>query len=451
MTPGKPSGRKDFMQAPHGDGCLCLGLTMKALDLKKQHLEEIFAWTGVDRIPTIRQFDNLQQDDSPSPLSAACQHDVRRAIRGLVRGYCVTRTVIKEPEVYWRTHTKLGLDSPADRWPDELDAVEWNSLYSGDQRLLAPIVDPRAEINAIGTGALSNILASGHDAEDDEQRDPAIDVPGQWSIQNTMRVLLVVRRSGTGWLHPRSEVTRALAKSVGRDPIEVLAFAQYLAKCDAGMGAASDVVLEVLRDFPSGSLDELAGRIEMIDSFWDSEEEEDPEGLLDLPERPIELPVFPVAAAADGGPNPLARLNQLLPGGRGTRGLPPIVYTETRLESRQPHGREGSGRTANETKAPRCRDRIGEGTRSPSRTPRASIQEAGIRRSPLCWLASRHCRLYMGGGCEYGVQTCPMAPVEASSLATQVEASALGLVARPMRVSDLSGDPVQSANCRPRS
>jgi len=64
----------------------------------------------------------------------------------------------------------------------------------------------------------------------------------------------------------------------------------------------------------------------------EAELSEDPE-LLDAVEPSIALPTPQAAVAPDGGPNPLAVVRQLLPGGEGTRGRPPIVYTETLLDS----------------------------------------------------------------------------------------------------------------------
>jgi len=55
--------------------------------------------------------------------------------------------------------------------------------------------------------------------------------------------------------------------------------------------------------------------------------------LIDVQDTPLSLPLEVPPAPEDGGPNPLGVVRRLFPGGSGTRGRPPIVYTPTQLET----------------------------------------------------------------------------------------------------------------------
>jgi hypothetical protein len=74
----------------------------------------------------------------------------------------------------------------------------------------------------------------------------------------------------------------------------------------------------------------------MMDEFEDSPrpdraiEDEEP---LEIPDTQIELQRTVRAAPEDGLPDPLATVRQLLPGGSGVRGKPPIVFSPTALDT----------------------------------------------------------------------------------------------------------------------
>jgi hypothetical protein len=221
----------------------------------------------------------------------------------------------------------------ADRWPDDLDPVEWAGWFADSVGAQAQPVDGQAALMEIGAIRLESLFPG--DSAEDDPFDNGIGNFEDWSIHDTMRVLRLSRHQIGGWLDPAAPAVKDVARACGRQPAEVLAFAQHLAKCDLGMGAPSDVVRDVLREFGPDHPEHLDSRLAMIDAFGRQviDDDEDAEGLLDLVEPPLDLEPITRPVAADGGPDPLSELNKLLPGGRGTRGRPPIVYTETLLES----------------------------------------------------------------------------------------------------------------------
>src|SRR5688572_27780642 len=64
-----------------------------------------------------------------------------------------------------------------------------------------------------------------------------------------------------------------------------------------------------------------------------TELDEEPE-TLDQPDALLPDAPYIVAAGADGLPDPLAEIAEMLPGGRATRGRPPIAFVQTRLDQR---------------------------------------------------------------------------------------------------------------------
>ena len=56
--------------------------------------------------------------------------------------------------------------------------------------------------------------------------------------------------------------------------------------------------------------------------------------VLDPPDALLSDALYLVAAGADGLPDPLAEIAEMLPGGRATRGRPPIAFVQTRLDQK---------------------------------------------------------------------------------------------------------------------
>jgi hypothetical protein len=211
---------------------------------------------------------------------------------------------------------KYGYDLETDEW----DGADWSRALD-----IAAIQHISGEEDAAATEqeSLGDLRAHRADV-----------LPADWDTESILRVLLLSRTVPGGWADPRSASVVALAAKCGRGPEEVLAFAQLLAKVDLGMAPAPAGIRHILREYPRSGDEDLKRRVTMLDAdeLEDLAAVEPPVELLDVADEPLLLDEWRAPTAADGGPDPLAIVRQLLPGGRGTRGIPPIVYTPTKLE-----------------------------------------------------------------------------------------------------------------------
>jgi hypothetical protein len=256
------------------------------------------------------------------------------ALTGLISQACPSRVVPDEPDIGWRQVSRPGYCTPSERWPDELDPNEWSLWFKGELKADANPVQVASALAGLGSTTLASLV--------DDHRE---DVPppmstgrshnDDWSHEEILRVLQLARSRHGGWHAPDSPAVTTLATRFGREPYEVLAFSQHLYKCDIGIAQPTPAARYVLSDFPADASDRLERRLAMLDSFesFDEDEIDDPATLLDVATQPLDLEPVHSAVAEDGGPDPLALVRELLPGGRGTRGRPPIVYTPTKLET----------------------------------------------------------------------------------------------------------------------
>ena len=328
----------------HGTGCQCAhSRGLDALGLPRSVVSKLQKYLRrhdlPDRIDSVLAF----QGESPA-LDEATATKIRLAIDSLRRQRCTTRFADEaDVEVPWRTYYKAGLDTAPDRWPDEWDGRDWSLWSAGslDQRasesetfakarqLMASQQWPRqrhltrreiAELSLANRGDLwidGALLAL-------ERVD--------WPHDESIRLLAAARSA----LAVPPYLVAQVAQQIGRPASEVIAYVEYLRQCDQGLVRPDETVWALLADFPKQASAVLVKRVRMFDETTAREptdaESADEAEFLDAVEPALDLPEVARIAAADGGPNPLATIRKLLPGGEGTRGRPPIVYVPTRLD-----------------------------------------------------------------------------------------------------------------------
>jgi hypothetical protein len=292
----------------------------------------------------------------------------------LARKSCATAVEADAPQVGWRTYSRPGLMTAAERWPDDWDGVDWSRFLRRDVELTATPATQESVSEALWTLTTATELGKRRDHTElayaalanrrwewsipPLATAPVVE-PDDWDVDHVTMVLAMAR-AGIPPAVRVSEVRR-IAGLAHRAPEEVLAFARYIAACDAGEVVPDPATRAVLQRFPPEASVALARRLDMVNSLEPTppDEIEVDSELLDLAEPPLELPPTRRVAPEDGGPDPLSIVRELLPGGRGTRGVPPIVYTPTaldrallpELQSRAPtlvvlSGNAGDGKTA---------------------------------------------------------------------------------------------------------
>lgn len=371
----EPAGAPPRNVAPardplHGTGCECHLQPLDAVPLGATQRQRLKRWaqaTGVTDIGMmIHALDAVAADLGPNLADA-----VGAGIEVLMVSDCPAEAFAGDAEVGWRTHVVPGLDSLADTWPEGWDGVDWSNWCRSNHQLDSSRTVQWQAVDAIVNGLswppmrvrtarerAERVLADRGDLWIDS---PAVDPAGrgEWSLDECVRLLASARTDASPSHALLTEISRTSGAGIG----EVLAYWRYVRQCDQGLAPADDLLRRVFAQFPAHSPQLLTRRVRMLEgtslrSDADLEDSGDPE-LLDAVEAPLTLPTAERRVAHDGGPNPLAVVRTLLPGGEGTRGKPPIVYTETLLDrvlyeailARKPtlvvlSGNAGDGKTA---------------------------------------------------------------------------------------------------------
>jgi hypothetical protein len=360
----------------HGSGCRCRAvLAVEDLDLGRPQILELrrrLDEAGLaDYVGSIWKAAAARLNNV---LDGGLGKSVIAAVWALARKPCPTAIEADAPHVGWRTYSRPGLMTADERWPDDWDGTDWSRFLRRDMDATAVPATRETVSEALWTLTSASELGPRRDGTDlayaalanrrwEWSVPPAAALPpvhpDDWDV-DVVAMVLAMARAGIPPAVRVSEVRR-IAALARRAPEEVLAFTGYIAACDAGEVVPDPATRAVLQRFPPEASVALARRLDMLNSLEPTppdEMEVDPE-LPDLSEPPLELPPSRPVAPEDGGPDPLSIVRDLLPGGRGTRGLPPIVYTPTALDrvllpdlqSRPPtlvvlSGNAGDGKTA---------------------------------------------------------------------------------------------------------
>jgi hypothetical protein len=385
-NPPAPSGRyrrRDRLLDPtaiHGEGCTCShAIRVKDLHLSARIADAATEWLVVTgRTPNLQALVATPASAMSRELGPELVHAIDIALHQLAVAPCPTggKLDVDPPEIGWRTYERPGLIRLEDRWPDYWDGVDWAD-WTRREPAASDGVETDASMGWAPASPLAAVLDPGKltPRESAEYRlasrghewvepsiDPAVD-DTDWDQVEILRVLDVVR-SGTSHLISRGGGIRKLTLTGRRTLTEVLAFASYLDRADRGELVPEPRIRRLLEAFPPDHPSLLARRLEMIDNtiaFGGDPEDHEPDddALLDSVEPLLAVPTPVSFVAEDGGPDPLRIVRKLLPGGEGTRGEPPIVYTQTLLDrallptllEREPtlvvlSGNAGDGKTA---------------------------------------------------------------------------------------------------------
>jgi hypothetical protein len=295
---------------------------------------------------------------------------LNRALEADGRGACpYTSGAVETP---WQDASASG--RARHEWPDDWDGVEWahwsrNSLDRWDPAQIdaflreieeVPLVEMLA-VRARSPRELGEYRLASRPHEWVERQEEILVHATDWDQEEILRVLHLSRSDLA--LAARTSLIRELMANGRRTQSEVLAFGSYLDLADRGEVVPEPRIRRLLDAFPPDRPFLLTQRLDMINNtisinLDDHEEPEDDE-LLDVVEPVLPVPAPVSYVAEDGGPDPLRTVRKLLPGGEGTRGEPPIIYTQTLLDrvllptllDREPtlvvlSGNAGDGKTA---------------------------------------------------------------------------------------------------------
>jgi len=337
----------------HGQGCACaLGLGSASLGLP------LDSQTGIRSELEARHLqDNLA---ALIELVAAASHghaprpayvcSLTQAIEEFIARECPTGGWVHEaiPTVGWRQYEHPGLDSAAERWRDDWDGVDWSEWTRGSLDAQTTSAQVRWRLAALADLDFEYWTSQARSHEEwiyrrvigrpwAESREDEDDFgTAHWSYEDQLRALNALHSTPGIPPSPSQAYSSGRAEELQRHPLEVLALLRYVYRCERGMIAADAATRLVLDTYPTTASTALQRRLEMMDSVKPTalldEVLGDEDELLEETEEPLSLPEPLLTAVEDGGPDPLAVVRRLLPGGEGTRGVPPIVYTPTWLD-----------------------------------------------------------------------------------------------------------------------
>ncbi len=341
--------RASDIAARHGTGCECVQIVpLEAVGLAGADLvavRDLMARRHL-RLDLAGAFALLH--DKAVARHEASLKPLARALMNLAASPCPTRMDIS-PGVGWRSYEKPGLSGASDRWPDDWDGVDWYEWAVNGALAASSVAEMQAKARTHDSWGLANLLY--REPDDEQARYDALFRPwvavrthdrvpdGEWSYDNHVRALAFLRSRRFLPVDTQDADLVALSVRLKRDPVEVLAFLRLVERCDRGVVAASETMRLVLSQYGPTTGGSLRATVDMMDALVvpsddpNTEHEEGEEELLEASDEPLALEEAPPPPAEDGGPDPLAVVRRLLPGGDGTRGIPPIIFTPTRLDT----------------------------------------------------------------------------------------------------------------------
>lgn len=314
------------VEGGHGATCVCpyaktavsLGMpraTIEAMRLRLPHGTRITAWVLANNA-------NVLDDDAFIQLLGN--------LRRLVKAECLpAREEGERPFVPWRNFKRVGVHSPDDRWPDEWEAWEWANFYRGleDPTDQAPTTD---DAHSRAAARLASRTWQWSSPPDEAGQ---IDVD-RWSRDDLVRALgLLQNASDLPWILRLSDL-EWISRRAGRVLSETVRFVRYVDLCRQGLATPNEATRILIDSYSVKTPDELGARIMMLDSLSQTEtgpalDDDEADGAA---AAYVELDAG-APAAADGGPDPLSIVQNLLPGGRWVLGKAPIVHSPTELET----------------------------------------------------------------------------------------------------------------------